>query len=56
MPATAAGGHAVLFRSADKTAGAFAPLQPPLDRIHRDLKRAFDPEGVFNPGRLFAEL
>jgi glycolate oxidase FAD binding subunit len=52
----AAGGHAVLFRSHDKTAGAFAPLAPPLDRIHRELKRAFDPDGLFNPGRLIAGL
>jgi glycolate oxidase FAD binding subunit len=50
--AQAAGGHAVLFRSADKRAGVFAPLKPPLDRIQRELQRAFDPDGVFNPGRL----
>ena len=48
-----AGGHATLFRSADKSAGAFAPLTSPLDRIHRELKRSFDPHGVFNPGRLY---
>lgn len=52
--AQAAGGHAVLFRSTDKSAGAFAPLAPPLDRIQRDLQRAFDPDGVFNPARLGA--
>jgi glycolate oxidase FAD binding subunit len=50
--AAAAGGHAVLFRSRDKTPGVFAPLKPPLDRIQRDLMRAFDPDSVFNPGRL----
>ena len=58
--ARAAGGHATLFRSADPavraTVGAFAPLAPPLDRIHADLKRAFDPDGILNPGRLYAEL
>ena len=48
-----AGGHATLFRSADKSAGVFAPLAAPLDRIHRELKRSFDPQGVFNPGRLY---
>lgn len=48
-----AGGHATLFRSADKSAGVFAPLTSPLDRIHRELKRSFDPQGVFNPGRLY---
>ncbi len=54
--AQAAGGHAVLFRSRDKSAGAFAPLAPPLDRIHRELKRAFDPDGIFNRGRLVEGL
>jgi glycolate oxidase FAD binding subunit len=55
--ATAAvGGHATLFRARDKSAGAFAPLAPPLVRIHRELKRAFDPEGLFNPGRLVPGL
>jgi glycolate oxidase FAD binding subunit len=51
-----AGGHATLFRSRDKSAGVFAPLQSPLDRIHRELKKAFDPAGIFNPGRLYPGL
>ena len=50
--AARAGGHATLFRG-DKSAGAFAPLKAPLDRIHRELKKAFDPSGVFNPGRMY---
>jgi len=50
------GGHATLFRGVSKSAGAFAPLQSPLDRIHRELKKAFDPTGVFNPGRLYPGL
>jgi glycolate oxidase FAD binding subunit len=50
--AAAVGGHAVLFRALDKSAGVFAALPPPLERIHRELKRAFDPEGLFNRGRL----
>lgn len=54
--AAGAGGHATLFRAADKSAGVFAPLAPPLLRIHRNLKAAFDPAGVFNPGRLVADL
>jgi len=51
-----AGGHATIFRSNDKSAGAFAPLKSPLDRIHRELKKSFDPAGVFNPGRLYPGL
>jgi len=54
--AQAAGGHAVLFRGRDKRAGAFAPLKPPLDRIQRELKKAFDPDGIFNRNRLFEGL
>jgi glycolate oxidase FAD binding subunit len=54
--AAAAGGHATLFRGGDPQAGAFAPPKPPLDRIHARLKAAFDPHGVFNPGRLVAGL
>ena len=50
------GGHATLFRGNDKRAGAFTPLASPLDRIHRDLKAAFDPDGVFNRGRLVPGL
>jgi glycolate oxidase FAD binding subunit len=54
--ASAVGGHAVLFRSREKAAGTFAPLPPALARIHRELKLAFDPAQVFNPGRLLPGL
>jgi glycolate oxidase FAD binding subunit len=50
-----AGGHATLFRAPDKSAGVFTPLAPGLAKIHRELKRAFDPAGVFNPGRMYPE-
>jgi len=50
-----AGGHATLFYG-KKTTGVFAPLAPPLDRIHRELKLAFDPDRVFNRGRLYPDL
>jgi glycolate oxidase FAD binding subunit len=51
--ALAVGGHAVLFRGADDGSGCFAPLPPALQRIHRQLKLAFDPQSLFNPGRLY---
>ena len=54
--AAAVGGHATLFRGRDRSAGTFAPLQPPLERIHRQLKHSFDPAGLFNPGRLYPGL
>ncbi len=47
------GGHASLFRGGDKTVGVFHPLAPALDRIHRNLKAAFDPAEIFNPGRMY---
>jgi len=54
--AARAGGHATLFRAADKSAGVFTPLAPPLARIHRNLKQAFDPAGIFNRGRMYPDL
>jgi glycolate oxidase FAD binding subunit len=54
--ATAAGGHATLYRAQDKSAGVFTPLSAPLARIQRDLQAAFDPDGVFNRGRLTPEF
>jgi glycolate oxidase FAD binding subunit len=54
--ATARGGHAALYRGADRSAGAFSPLNEALLGIHRGLKQAFDPSNIFNPGRLYAGL
>ena len=54
--AASAGGHATLFRASDKSAGAFTPLQPALARIHKNLKQAFDPAGIFNPGRMYPDF
>jgi glycolate oxidase FAD binding subunit len=51
-----AGGHATLYRAADKSAGAFHPLAAPLMELHRKLKLAFDPRGIFNRGRMYAEF
>jgi glycolate oxidase FAD binding subunit len=51
------GGHATLFAAADAAATPrFTPLAPPLDRIHRELKREFDPAGIFNRGRLYPDF
>ncbi len=52
----AAGGYATLFRHAPAGSEPFAPLPPPLLRLHQGLKRVFDPAGVLNPGRMYAEL
>ena len=50
------GGHATLFKGGDKSVGIFHPLQPAVERIHRNLKNAFDPAGIFNPGRMFTNF
>lgn len=54
--AARAGGHATLVRAAHKSSGVFMPLGDTLMRVHRALKKSFDPACVFNPGRLYAEL
>ncbi len=53
---TARGGHATLFRGGAADTPVFTPLQPALARFHERLKRAFDPHGVLNPGRMYPEL
>ena len=54
--ASTAGGHATLFRANDKSAGVFTPLAEPLAQVHREMKRSFDPDGIFNPGRMYPAL
>jgi len=54
--ADTAGGYATLFRHAPGGLEPFAPLAPPLLRLHQGLKRVFDPAGVLNPGRMYEEL
>jgi glycolate oxidase FAD binding subunit len=60
----ALGGNAILFVAAEavntpaniENKVVFNPLKAPLDRIHRDLKKQFDPAGIFNHGRMFADM
>ncbi|MEY4911315.1 MAG: glycolate oxidase subunit GlcE [Pseudomonadota bacterium] len=64
----ALGGNAILFVAAQamntpnsienkvENKVVFNPLKAALDRIHRDLKRQFDPAGIFNRGRMFADM
>jgi glycolate oxidase FAD binding subunit len=54
--ARAAGGHATLFRGDDRASEVFEPLPEPLAELQRNLKAAFDPAGLFNPGRPFAAM
>lgn len=49
----ALGGHASLFRNGVRDGEVFHPLTAPMQALQRNLKNAFDPAGVFNPGRLY---
>jgi glycolate oxidase FAD binding subunit len=53
--AQAVGGTAMRWRGAG-SGSQFHPLPPAIAAIHRRLKHSFDPEGIFNPGRLLADL
>ncbi|MFP3873110.1 MAG: glycolate oxidase subunit GlcE [Thiohalophilus sp.] len=51
-----AGGHATLYRGDRDNIEVFHPLPAPLMKLHRNLKQAFDPKGIFNPGRMYREI
>lgn len=50
------GGHAVCFRQCDDHQHIFHPLDTGLLKLHRQLKQAFDPDSIFNPGRMYPEI
>ena len=50
------GGHATLLRAPDTIRGSVAPLQPLSEtamRLTTGIKRSFDPQGVFERGRMY---
>jgi glycolate oxidase FAD binding subunit len=49
--AKAAGGYATLFRG-EADAPRFQPLSPAMAQLHHRVRQAFDPHGLFNPGRM----
>ncbi|MEB2871582.1 glycolate oxidase subunit GlcE [Pseudomonas rhizosphaerae] len=51
----AVGGHVTCY-TAGITSEPFQPLPDLLLRYHRQLKTQLDPQGIFNPGRLYAQL
>ena len=53
--ASRVGGHATCY-SHGLLDSPFQPLPAVLLRYHRQLKAQLDPQGIFNPGRLYAEL
>jgi glycolate oxidase FAD binding subunit len=52
---TEVGGHATCY-SHGVSDSPFQPLGSPLLRYHRQLKAQLDPKGIFNPGRMYAEI
>jgi len=53
------GGHATLIRaepSVRASVQVFQPLSPAVERLTRGLKAAFDPAGILNPGRMYANV
>ncbi|VAW68247.1 Glycolate dehydrogenase, FAD-binding subunit GlcE, partial [hydrothermal vent metagenome] len=47
------GGHATLFKNNSKNSAPFHQLSSGLLTIHKQLKTAFDPENILNPGRMY---
>ena len=58
----AIGGHVSLFREAEHNnenipiRDKFHPLNSSVLKLHKNLKHSFDPQGIFNPGRLYRDL
>lgn len=55
--AAEAGGYATLMRAPDEVrlrVDVFAPLGAPLMKITAGVKASFDPDGLLNPGRMYA--
>lgn len=54
------GGHVTLFHTNDSSSRqnepVFHPLSAGLMRYQRQLKAAFDPQGIFNPQRMYPEF
>lgn len=49
-------GHATLFRNGDARGEVYHPLSPSMLKLHQRLKASFDPKGILNPGRMYADL
>jgi glycolate oxidase FAD binding subunit len=55
----ASGGHATLIRAEPNVRAnvdVFEPLKPEIERLTRKIKSAFDPDGILNRGRMYANF
>jgi glycolate dehydrogenase FAD-binding subunit len=50
------GGSAMLFRGGDQEGAVFQPLSKTMFKFQQQVKQAFDPHYVLNPGKLYKEL
>ena len=53
------GGHATLIRAEPQVRSSvdvFEPLKPEIERLTRGIKSAFDPNGLLNRGRMYANF
>ncbi|HET6390502.1 FAD-binding protein [Hyphomicrobium sp.] len=53
------GGHATLIRAEPEirsSVDVFEPLKPEIERLTRGIKQAFDPNGLLNRGRMYADF
>ncbi|MEC7488177.1 MAG: glycolate oxidase subunit GlcE [Pseudomonadota bacterium] len=53
------GGHATLVRATEAmrlSQPVFQPEPTPVARLTRNLKQAFDPKGILNPGRMYKDI
>jgi glycolate oxidase FAD binding subunit len=48
-------GHALLFRGRNRGGDVFQPLAGRLKELNRGIKRAFDPDGLFNLQRMYRD-
>jgi glycolate oxidase FAD binding subunit len=52
-------GYATLVRAPDdirREADVFAPMSEPLIKLTKGIKASFDPDGILNPGRMYADI
>ena len=50
------GGHATLFRGNVPESQTFQIPEPALMKLHKNLKNKLDPQGIFNPNRMYKGL
>lgn len=54
--AVSRGGHATLFRHGSRSGDVFQQLSSAMMKIHKNLKKKFDPKGILNPGRMYKDI